>query len=206
MAEYIKVQNTNQVLTGKELDATALTALVNSTTSPILKPYFRTEQMRTEATEEILLKFQVSDCGAYKWAIDGTPKVTGVTVHTAGTDKFQISIWTYLGNEWLEVFTRGDVAIGTYILKYGDKSKSMIFSTYDAYIPANTSTINVDLIVGSKTYVQIEPTITDTGTFNSNTVWDWIDGGEVVAGDNNSYSGFLNIGSFSAWLDNKEEF
>ena len=54
MAEYIKVQNTNQVLTGKELDAGALTALTNSTTSPILKPYFRTEQMRTEATEEIL--------------------------------------------------------------------------------------------------------------------------------------------------------
>ena len=208
MSEYVKAINTNQVLTGKELNASAITALIGTTTSPALKPYFRTEQMRTEISEELLFKFEVADAESYEWTIDGGAEITAITQSV--DVKFQISIWTYLGDEWLKVFTRGNLSLGTYILKYGYKSPSGIaFDEYEDYISEpGVPVLNANIIIGSKTYVQIEPTVSSGvgSPFNSNNIWDWIDGGELVSGDNGSYSGFLEIGSFSAWVDNKDEF
>ena len=62
------------------------------------------------------------------------------------------------------------------------------------------------IIIGSKTYIQVEPTAVNSDPFNALDVWDWVDGGNLVAGDNGSFSGFVEIGSFSVWLNNKEEF
>ena len=47
MAEYIKVQNIGQGFYGIEYDATALGNLDDSTTSPALKPIFKTETFDT---------------------------------------------------------------------------------------------------------------------------------------------------------------
>ena len=201
MAEYIKVQNIGQGFYGIEYDATALGNLDNSTTSPALKPIFKTETFDTKSASEVFIKYNVADAESYTWVIDSSPKVTDVTV--AHSNRFQISVYTYLGDEWLNVYSRGNFAIGTYVLKFRNDEQAMVcHQTYENYrVDANDS-----IIIGSKTYIQVEPTAVNSDPFNALDVWDWVDGGNLVAGDNGSFSGFVEIGSFSVWLNNKEEF
>ena len=207
MAEYIKAQSRQSVSYGAEYDATALSNLVNETTRPSIKSYFRTDEMITTTTEEVFIKYKVDDAGSYEWSVDSSPKVTGVTANTH-TDRFQISVYTYLGDEWLKIYARDDLPIGTYVLKYGLNHPNIIYhGIYDnfRYVADSSRQANANIIIGSKTYIQIEPTIT-ASEINDDDIWDWQDGGSIVEDDDGNYSGFVDIGSFSAWLNNKDEF
>ena len=75
------------------------------------------------------------------------------------------------------------------------------FGTYSSFLTATTNYS----IIGSRMYLQIEPTISATN-LNADNVWDWLDGSATDKSQNNMYFGHVEIDSLDTWVEYKREF
>ena len=203
MAEYSSV-DVGLATTVGHLDSGG--AFTN-TNSPSLKPVFTSAIIETELVESLF--FVVDLGGGELWKrVTGNDNDTEDTTTGACT----ATIWSKFGNDYLKFhvgtgLVKGQTSIititpntpGSQVLELG----TLLFSG------------SLTPVIGSRTYITIEPQITslvqalvnDVPTYSGGTpddAWDWIDGSAIANGDAGSFYGYQVINSIKAYVKNPD--
>ena len=175
---------------------------------PYLKPVFTSAIIETELIESL---FFVIDLGIGQlWKQQGgdadTPDVQDTTTNTCTA-----TIWSKFGSDWLKFH----VGVG---LKKEDVSVVAITPNTPGSQVLEIGTLllsgSLTPVVGSRTYITIEPQIsllvqdlvnnipTYSGGSNPDDSWDWIDGTPAIGDDENKFYGYQVINSIHAYVKN----
>ena len=202
MAEYSSV-DVGLATTVGHLDSGG--AFTN-TNSPSLKPVFTSAIIETELVESL---FFVVDLGEGKLF---TQVDSGSDTEDTTTGACTATIWSKFGSDYLKFhvgtgLVKGQTSIititpntpGSQVLELG----TLLFSG------------SLTPVIGSRTYITIEPQITslvqalvnDVPTYSGGTpddAWDWIDGSGILACEAGSFYGYQVINSIKAYVKNPD--
>ena len=202
MAEYSSVDVGLATVVGHN-DSGASFTNVNS---PSLKPVFTSAVIETELVESLFFVVDLGE-GELWTVVDGNDNDTQDTTTNACT----ATIWSKFGSDWLKFhvgtgLTKGQSSVititpntpGSQVLELG----TLLFSG------------SLTPVIGSRTYVTIEPQIapldqtlvnnlpTYTGGANPDDAWDWIDGTVITNADADEFYGYQVINSIHAYVKN----
>ena len=203
MAEYSSV-DVGLATTVGHLDSGG--AFTN-TNSPSLKPVFTSAIIETELVESLFFVVDLGGGKLFQQVTGGGGDSEDVT-----TGACTATIWSKFGSDYLKFhvgtgLVKGQTSIititpntpGSQVLEWG----TLLFSG------------SLTPVIGSRTYITIEPQITpltqalvnDVPTYSGGTpddAWDWIDGSGILAGDAGSFYGYQVINSIKAYVKNPD--
>ena len=190
-----------------------ITAAFTDDNRPYLKPIFTSATIETELIESL---FFVVNLGVGSlWQQQGgetdTSDVEQTSPLAGATDACTATIWSKFGNDWLKFH------VGTGLAKSTTSVVAITPNTPGSQVlEMGTLLLSGSLtpVVGSRTYVTIEPQIapldqtlvnnipTYTGGANPDDAWDWIDGTVITNADADEFYGYQVINSIHAYVKN----
>lgn len=203
MANYTHVTNNNDISPdgySVGLQISAGSEVEDRTNTPGFKPVFTSPVIDTDTASNVIFKIKLTSANAWQWKVTDNEAQPAEAGGTPSPATVQISVWTLMGNTWVKTMAKPDFSSTE---EYLISIKNVInhFGTYSSFLTATTNYS----IIGSRMYLQIEPTISATN-LNADNVWDWLDGSATANGQNNMYFGHVEIDSLDTWVEYKREF
>ena len=181
---------------------------------PFLKPIFTSAIIETELIETLFFVVNLGE-GSLWQQQQGTDTdnddIQQTSPLTGATDACVATIWSKFGNDWLKFH------IGTGLAKDETSVVAITPNTPGSQVLEQSTLLlsgSLTPVVGSRTYLTIEPQIsaleqtlvnnlpTYSGGENPDDSWDWIDGTAIVPGDENKFYGYQVINSIHAYVKN----
>ena len=204
MAEYSSIDVGLTTTTGHTDSGATFTA----TNRPSLKPIFQSAIIETELAESMFFVVDLGEGELWEVGTGGS----GNDSEDTTTNSCVATIWSKFGNDWLKFH------VGTGLGKSTTSIVTITPNTPGSQVLGQDTLLlsgSLTPVIGSRTYLTIEPQITplESSLVNGLPVntggtpddaWDWIDGTTITAGDAGKFYGYQLINSIKAYVKNPD--